>query len=86
LDFRGEIFSPARRKTVNMFDLALFELFLLTSPFSTTGNYGAKRSFAFAQSSNHRECIFHFWNARNAWPHVSRGAAFCSAVRRSAQP
>src|SRR5215211_969570 len=76
LDFRGEIF-PGKTQDGEHVDLALFELLPAERHrFSTTGNYGAKRSFAFAQIVITGECIFHFLERAQRVAHVSRGRSF----------
>src|SRR3954452_5046836 len=76
LDFRDEIFSGETQDGEHV-DLALLELLSAERHrFSTAGNYGAKRSFAFAQIVITGECIFHFLERAQRVAHVSRGGGF----------
>ena len=76
LDFRYEIF-PGETQDGEHVDLALLELFFAElHRFSTAGNYGAKRAFAFAQIVITGECIFHFLERAQRVAHVSRGRGF----------
>src|SRR5438067_11795114 len=76
LDFGSEVFAGETQHSKHI-DLPLFEL--LPAEFnrgSAAGNYGAKRSFAFAQIVITGECIFHFLERAQRVAHVSRGRGF----------
>src|SRR3954462_1611335 len=76
LDFRYEIFSGETQDGEHV-DLALLELLSAERHrFGTAGNYGAKRSFAFAQIVITRECIFHFLKRAQRVAYVNRGRGF----------
>src|SRR3954463_9962784 len=76
LDFRYEIFSGETEDGEHV-DLALLGLLSAERHrFSTAGNYGAKRAFAFAQIVITRECIFHFLKRAQRVAYVNRGRGF----------
>src|SRR3954468_7386054 len=76
LDFRYEIFSGKTEDGEHV-DLALLEMLSAERHrFSTAGNYGAKRAFAFAQIVITRECIFHFLKCAQRVGYVNRGSGF----------